>query len=219
MGELNTIDEHLNEALANIAAAQSATDVDEIKTSTASAMADASAIAELADGLPAHATAAAEVDVEDGNLAEGAAGVIASAANISAWVTAAKATADNDVASQTSTAVANIFVDKIFNELSAAKNGWDANTDGTISPSTGEGGSDQARASAQQMGTLVLEAKDLPGSETATVGVGGSSGGSVLGLGLPSVGEKLIINLLMMGAVLGIFITGVGSLILVRNRT
>ena len=219
MGELNTIDEHLNEALANIAAAQSATDVDEIKTSTASAMADASAIAELADGLPAHATAAAEVDVEDGNLAEGAAGVIASAANISAWVTAAKATADNNVAAQTSAAVANIFVDKIFNELSAAKNGWDANTDGTISPSTGEGGSDQARASAQQMGTLVLEAKDLPGSETATVGVGGSSGGSVLGLGLPSVGEKLIINLLMMGAVLGIFITGVGSLILVRNRT
>jgi len=71
------------------------------------------------------------------------------------------------------------------------------------------------------MGTLVLEAKDLPGSETATVGVGGSSdsGGSVLGLGLPSVGEKLIINLLMIGAVLGIFITGVGSLILVRNRT
>ena len=69
------------------------------------------------------------------------------------------------------------------------------------------------------MGTLVLEAKDLPGSETATVGVGGSSGGSVLGLGLPSVGEKLIINLLMMGAVLGIFITGVGSLIFVRHRT
>ena len=37
MGELNAIDEHLDEALANIAAAQSATDVDEIKTSTASA--------------------------------------------------------------------------------------------------------------------------------------------------------------------------------------
>ena len=168
MGELNTIDEHLNEALANIAAAQSATDVDEIKTSTASAMADASAIAELADGLPAHATAAAEVDVEDGNLAEGAAGVIASAANISAWVTAAKATADNDVASQTSVAVASIFADKIFNELSAAKNGWDGNSDGTISSSTGEGGLAQDRASAQQMGTLPLQAKDLPGSETAT---------------------------------------------------
>ncbi len=220
MGELNTIDDHLDAALANIATAQASTDIDEIKTSVASAMADTSAIAELADGLPAHATAAAEVDGEDSNLAEGAAGVIASAGNISAWVNSAKATADNDVASQTSAAVANIFADKIFNELSAAKNGWDGNTDGTISSSTGEGGSAQARASAQQMGTLTLEAKELPGSETATAAEsGGGTSGSVLGLGLPSVGEKLIANLLLMGAALGILMMGAGSLIYVRNRT
>ena len=221
IGDLNTIEGHLNTALSSIAAAQASSDIDEIKTSVASAVADASTISELANGLPAHASAAAEVDVEDSNLAEGAAGVIASAGNISAWVNAAKATADNDVASQTSAAVANIFVDKIFNELTAAKNGWDGNTDGTISSSTGEGGSDQARASAQQMGTLTLEAKDLPGSETATVAVGdgAAAGGSVLGLGLPSVGEKLIADLLLMGAFLGILMMGAGSLILVRNRT
>ena len=219
MVELNTIDDHLDTALTNIAIARSSSDIDEVKSAVASAVSDASAIAELANGLPAHATAAAEADVEDSNLAEGAAGVIASAGNISAWVTAAKATADNDVASQTSAAVANIFADKIFNELSAAKNGWDGNTDGTILSSTGEGGSAQARESAQKMGTLTLEAKDLPGSETATVDVGGGSGGSVLGLGLPSVGEKLIANLLIMGIVLGILMTGAGSLILVRNRT
>ena len=69
------------------------------------------------------------------------------------------------------------------------------------------------------MGTLVLEAKDLPGSETATVAVGGGAGGSVLGLGLPSVGEKLIADLLLMGAAIGILMIGAGSLILVRNRT
>jgi hypothetical protein len=221
MGELNTLDEHLDTALANIAVAQASTDIDEIKTSVASAMADVSAITELADGLPAHANAAAEVDVEDGNLTEGAAGVAASAGNIAAWVNAAKATADNDVASQTSAAVATIFAGKIFNELSAAKNGWDANANGTVSSSTGEGGSAQARASAQQMATLTLEAKDLPGSETATVAVGdsGASGGSVLGLGLPSVGEKLIANLLLMSIILGFVMLGTGSLILVRNRT
>ena len=219
MSELNSIDEHLDAALANVASAQASSDIDEIKASIASAVADASVITEIADGLPAHASAAAEVDVEDGNLAEGAAGVIASAGNISAWVNAAKTTADSDVATQTNAEVASIYADKIFNELSAAKNGWDGNTDGTISSTTGEGGSAQARASAQQMGTLVLEAKDLPGSETATVAVGGGAGGSVLGLGLPSVGEKLIADLLLMGTAIGILMIGAGSLILVRNRT
>ncbi len=219
MGELNSIDEHLDTALSNIAIAQASSDIDEIKASVASAVADTSAIAAIADGIPAHASAAAEVDVEDTNLAEGAAGVIASAVNITSWVNAAKATADSDVATQTSAAVASIFADKIFNELSAAKNGWDGNSDGTISSTAGEGGSTQARESAQQMGTLVLEAKDLPGSETATVAVGGGAGGSVLGLGLPSVGEKLIADLLLMGAAIGILMIGAGSLILVRNRT
>ncbi|HAT21500.1 MAG TPA: hypothetical protein DCS57_01645, partial [Dehalococcoidia bacterium] len=129
-----------------------------------------------------------------------------------------KATADNDIASQTSASVANIFAGKIFNELSAARNGWDANTDGSISSSTGEGGVAQARASAQQMATLTLEAKDLPGSKIATV-AGAGGGGSVLGLGLPSVGEKIIRDLMLLSCLLGIAMVGVGSVILSRNRT
>ena len=227
MADINSIDAHLAAAIASAFSAQSSSDIDEIKTEIASAVADASTISGLADGLGANVTAAAAEDAEDSNLAEGAAGVIASAANISSWVNAAKATADNDIASQTSASVANIFAGKIFNELSAARNGWDANTDGSISSSTGEGGVAQARASAQQMATLTLEAKDLEGSEVSTVpgaadGDGdGSSGGSdsVLGLGLPSVGERIIRDLMLLSCLLGIAMVGVGSVILLRNRT
>ncbi len=225
MADINSIDAHLAAAIASAFSAQSSSDIDEIKAQIGAAVADASAISGLADGLGANATAAAAEDAEDSNLAEGAAGVIASAANISSWVNAAKATADDDIASQTSAAVASIFASKIFNELLAARNGWDGNTDGTISSSTGEGGVAQARASAQQMATLTLEAKDLGGSEVSTVpGAAdgdGSSGGSdsVLGLGLPSVGERIIRDLMLLSCLLGIAMVGVGSVILSRNRT
>ncbi len=219
IADINSIDAHLATAIASAFSAQSSSDIDEIKTEIASAVADVSAISGLAGGLGANATAAAAEDAADSNLAEGAAGVIASAANISSWVNAAKATADNDIASQTSASVANIFAGKIFNELSAARNGWDANTDGTISSSTGEGGVAQARASTQQMATLTLEAKDLPGSEISTVPGGGPGGGSVLGLGLPSVGERIIRDLMLLSCLLGIAMVGVGSVILSRNRT
>jgi hypothetical protein len=181
-----------------------------------------STISSLADGLAAKADAAAAEDVEDSNMAQGAAGILASGANISSWVNAAKTTADNDVASQTNTAVASIYAGKIFNELSAARNGWDANTDGTISSTTGEGGVVQARSSSQKMATLTLEAKELPGSEVTTVSVGGdggSVGGSVLGLGLPSVGERIIKDFMLLVSLLGLAMIGVGSVILSRNRT
>ncbi|HBF00998.1 MAG TPA: hypothetical protein DDW46_08035, partial [Dehalococcoidia bacterium] len=60
--------------------------------------------------------------------------------------------------------------------------------------------------------------KDLPGSEVATV-AGAGGGGSVLGLGLPSVGEKIIRDLMLLSCLLGIAMVGVGSVILSRNRT
>jgi len=228
MSDINSIDAHLATAIAAAFSAQSSSDIDAMKTDIASAVADTSVISALADGLGANVTAAAAEDVEDSNMAEGAAGVIASAANISSWVNAAKATADNDVASQTSVSVASIFAGKIFNELSAARNGWDANTDGTISSSTGEGGVVQARASAQQMATLTLEAKDLPEDEVATVTEDGTPVvvvvdtpvvDSVLGLGLPSVGERIIRDLMLLSFLFGIAMVGIGSVILSRNRT
>ena len=218
IADLDTIDEHLASAISNAATGQTSSDIDEVKSSIAAAVADASAIAEVADGLAAHATAAATEDIEDTTLAEGAAGVSASAANISAWVNAAKGTADADVASQTSASVANIYAGKVFNELSAALHGWDGNTDGKISASAGEGGSAQARLSAQKMATMTLEAKDLPGSESVTA-LGGGTTGSVLGLGLPSVGEKILMNIMVMGTVLGVTMLGAGSFILRRNRS
>ncbi|MDC0035083.1 hypothetical protein OAJ44_01805 [Chloroflexi bacterium] len=220
IADLDAINEHLVSAISNASTAQTSSDIEEVKTSIASAVAEASIISGLADGLAAHAAAAAAEDVEDINLAEGAAGVSASAANISNWVNAAKATADADVATQTSASVANIYAGKVFNELSAALDGWDANANGSISASTGEGGSAQARISAQKMATLTLEAKDLPETESVTA-LGGdeSDVGSVLGLGLPSVGEKVLMNLLLVGIILGVMMLGAGSLILVRNRT
>ena len=222
MADINAIDALLAAAIASAFSAQSSADIDEMKAGITSAVAEASTISSLADGLAAKADAAAAEDVEDSNMAQGAAGILASGANISSWVNAAKTTADNDVASQTSTAVASIYAGKIFNELSAARNGWDANTDRTISSTTGEGGVVQARSSAQKMATLTLEAKELPGSEATTVSVGGdggSVGGSVLGLGLPSVGERIIKDFMLLASLLGLAMIGVGSVILSRNRT
>ena len=218
IADLNSLDGLLTSALDGAVYAQASADIAEIKTSISNAMANVGEVTTLTDQIAANAAAAVEADAEDSNLAEGSAGVVATAGNIAAWLKAAKETADTDVAEQTNATVANIFVGKIVNELSAAKSGWDSNTDGTISSTTGEGGSAQARLSTQQMATLTFEAKDLPGSETSTVIVGGASG-SVLGLGLPSVGEKLIVDLLLMGVALGIVMLGAGSLILVRNRT
>ncbi|MDE0745825.1 MAG: hypothetical protein OSB66_08845, partial [SAR202 cluster bacterium] len=59
------------------------------------------------------------------------------------------------------------------------------------------------------------------GSETSTVpgDKPASSGGSVLGLGLPSVGESIIRDLILLSFMLGIAMVGVGSVILSRNRT
>ena len=62
----------------------------------------------------------------------------------------------------------------------------------------------------------IFEAERLP---VHLIIIGGGASGSVLGLGLPSVGEKLIVDLLLMGVALGIVMLGAGSLILVRNRT
>ena len=81
----------------------------------------------------------------------------------------------------------------------------------------------QARASAQQMATLTLEAKDLPEDEVATVSEDGTPVvvvvDSVLGLGLPSVGERIIKDLMLLSFLFGIAMVGIGSVILSRNRT
>ena len=84
----------------------------------------------------------------------------------------------------------------------------------------------QARASAQQMATLTLEAKDLPEDEVATVSEDGTPVvvdtpvvDSVLGLGLPSVGERIIRDLMLLSFLFGIAMVGIGSVILSRNRT
>ena len=68
------------------------------------------------------------------------------------------------------------------------------------------------------MATMTLEAKDLPGSESVTA-LGGGTTGCVLGLGLPSGGEKILMNIMVMGTVLGLTMLGAGSFILRRNRS
>ena len=42
---------------------------------------------------------------------------------------------------------------------------------------------------------------------------------SVLGLGLPSVGERIIRDLMLLSFLFGIAMVGIGSVILSRNRT
>ena len=170
--------------------------------------------------------------------------------NIKGWVNTASTTATNDVKTNDSVAVQKLFVDRVVNNLDAARNGFDADGSGligigsveflksrcTVSADTGfvvctkekdatytglgEGGSAQAYSAARDMANFALTASPLPAPEAPdepeVVEVDEQH---VLGLGLPSVGEKILANVMKISMLAGVALMGIGGLFLVRGRS
>ena len=180
-------------------------------------------IVDLSGQINAHAIAAGEAGPDESGIADNVSGIEAITSNISAWSSSAKKTAEEDILPQSSSAVAQIFVSNVINQLSAARNGWDADNSGVIDATTGEGGGAQAYAVGQSMASFTLTASDLPGaeetSEESTEPVETTASGHVLGsLGLPSVGEKILSNLMAISALFGVLFVAGGATLISRSK-
>ena len=180
-------------------------------------------IVDLSGQINAHAIAAGEAAPDESGVVDNVSGIEAITSNISAWSSSAKKTAEEDILPQSSSAVAQIFVSNVINQLSAARNGWDADNSGVIDATTGEGGGAQAYAVGQSMASFTLTASDLPGaeetSEESTEPVETTTSGHVLGsLGLPSVGEKILSNLMAISALFGVLFVAGGATLISRSK-
>ena len=180
-------------------------------------------IVDLSGQINAHAIAAGEAGPDESGIVDNVSGIEAITSNISAWSSSAKKTAEEDILPQSSSAVAQIFVSNVINQLSAARNGWDADNSGVIDATTGEGGGTQAYAVGQSMASFTLTASDLPGaeetSEESTEPVETDASGHVLGsLGLPSVGEKILSNLMAISALFGVLFVAGGATLISRSK-
>ncbi len=180
-------------------------------------------IVDLSGQINAHAIAAGEAGPDESGIVDNVSGIEAITSNISAWSSSAKKTAEEDILPQSSSAVAQIFVSNVINQLSAARNGWDADNSGVIDATTGEGGGTQAYAVGQSMASFTLTASGLPGaeetSEESTKPVETGASGHVLdSLGLPSVGEKILSNLMAISALFGVLFVAGGATLISRSR-
>ena len=180
-------------------------------------------IVDLSGQINAHAIAAGEAGPDESGIADNVSGIEAITSNISAWSSSAKKTAEEDILPQSSSAVAQIFVSNVISQLSAARNGWDADNSGVIDATTGEGGGAQAYVVGQSMASFTLTASDLPGaeetSEESTEPVETTTSGHVLGsLGLPSVGEKILSNLMAISALFGVLFVAGGATLISRGK-
>lgn len=234
-----TLNSSLDSAVASAKLAQSSTSMDEINTNLDAAIVSIDAIAAISANINSQASAASSADGDDPEIAGGATSLDAITANIASWTDSAKAVAQTNVAGTTNVTVAQIFVGKIVNDLEAARNGWDANNDGTISGTSGEGGGQQAYKSAQGMASLSLSITELPAIPVPPTPVPPTPTPKpkpaptpvptpepepvvekqhVLEIGLPSVGEEAFTQLMLISLVAGLGILGVGGLLYARNR-
>ena len=122
-----------------------------------------------------------------------------SANNVSLWLGMARDTiinnvvpgvaAGNDIAVQS-------FLTSVLNQTSWALNGLDADGDGTIARTTGEGGAKQAYWASQDMGTYELAPPAAP----------------------PSVGDPAVPQMAMGALILGAALLAIGGFVFFRNR-
>ena len=149
--------------------------------------ADTAKHARLADG-------AAPGDAE---IAARSAEVVASANQVAEWATQARNLALR-ATETTSLDAATIAMEGAEDLLNKAYNGFDADKDGTIGRTTGEGGAKQAYWAAQDMGAFLLVPTDV---------------------GDPSVGDVNVPKIAMISLVAGAFLLVAGAFILRRSRS
>ena len=214
----------IDEAISSANSASSASDTAGINDGINSVVSAVDNIVDLSGQINAHAVAASEAAPDESGISDNVSGIEAITSNISAWASSAKKTAEEDILPQSSSAVAQIFVSNVINQLSAARNGWDADNSGAISATTGEGGGTQAYSVGQSMALFTLTASELPSaeetSEEPAVEEKNESAGHLLGsLGLPSVGEKILSNLMYISILSGILLVASGGTLMARSSS
>ena len=210
LDDINSVSASLDSALASAKSAQSASDSSTINTNMNSMIGALSSIADHTAKIDAHATAAS-VAADDLGVTASSTAVIAVSANINKWVNSASANASDNVITQSEIAIAKIHVNQIVSELSAARNGWDADNSGVISASANEGGSAQAYSAGQSMATMyITSGADAPALEISN---------HILNLGLPKVGDTAFTLMIQIGFVLSLLMIGLGGFVYARNKS
>ena len=161
----------------------------------------------FANSAMTEAAAAATAGSFDADVVNGASNVQTDAQNVIDLAGQAR-----DIAEQTigvdSIVVAKLRIgpgaNSVISFLEAAKEGFDANGNGTIQSISGEGGADQAYVEAQRMATYNIE-PGLPIDRG-------------LGTGLPPVGDTTVPVVARFALIFGMAFLGFGALILVRTR-
>lgn len=132
--------------------------------------------------------------------------------NTEDWATAARDKALTVLAT-TNLSLAKVLVgpgaNTVSSNLDAARNGFDADNDGTVAVTATEGGAAQAYTEGQLMATYTIR----PGALAAVV-VEEEAGP----LGLPSVGDAAVQSLMRIGLMTGMVLLIGGSLLVVAGR-
>ena len=118
-------------------------------------------IAGYADQVMAQASAATAADPSDTNIAAKAQEAADTAANVKAWVEQAQANAESAVSNENGT-VARGKIANAVDKLAKALNGVDANSNGSVEATAGEGGAIQAYQASQGVGSFVFGVTDPP---------------------------------------------------------
>ena len=238
LDDIASLNSALDTAITSAQSAQAESDTDGINSHINAVVAAISGVGGLSDSINAHAVAAGGAATDESGITDGVTGIATMTSNINGWTAAVKETSEDDILSQSSAAVAQIFVDKVLNDLSAARNGWDADNSGSVDATAGEGGSAQAYSVGQGMATFTLIAGDLPAPEgvavvvvpvatptpvvvatpTPVVVVEVETPQHILELGLPSVGQQLLGAAMQVSFIFGLLLIGFSGLILVRSR-
>ncbi len=209
LDDINAVSDALDSALVSAKAAQSSSDSATINSNINSMIGSLSSVTGDTAKIDAHATAAS-VAADDLGITASSTAVLAVTANINSWVNSATTNASDNVITQSEVSIAKIHVNQIVSELSAARNGWDADNSGSITASANEGGSAQAYAAGQSMATMdITSGADAPALEISN---------HILNLGLPKVGDPLFSMMIQIGFVLSLVMMGLGGVLYVKSR-
>ena len=159
-------------ALAYAEMAQDADSLDDVRSGSqmvVDVLGAGPGIAGYADQVMAQASAATAADPSDTNIAAKAQEAADSAANVKAWTEQAAENAAAAVSSGNGT-VARGKIANAVDRLEKAMNGFDANSNGSVERTPGEGGAVQAYQASQGVGSFVFGVTDPPPPPPPPVG-------------------------------------------------
>lgn len=217
VSSINDAKESANSLKTNLETASSSTTLESIQTSVESSNSD---ISDLKTAVENISSASANVKSTDESL--DVSGVDAIVTNINTWIASIEAN-NSSVSGTSSLAVAQTYVGSASGgsvaDSHAILNGlpdkFEYDSDGNRVEIPGAGGIHKAIEAAQGLGSLSVIEGDL-GASTID---GKSVNTSVLGLGLPSVGDKFLTITMQLSLVLGalLVVTSGGILLFKKN--